>query len=322
VTLLAKDMAQQGALLEWMVLESQQAALSRATEALADHRLVRLVGIGSSRHVAGYGAACLEVLAGVPTTLLPAAGAGVPLPRFGPEQLLVLVSQSGQTPALLSVAADARAAGATVLALTNTPGSPLEDAADLVLQAAAGPESVVPATKSVTASMLLLRALAAPMDSAAVGRLAALVTGLVDDASGQVAELASTHPLPALVVCGGFAGQWVADEVAIKLAEMAAHLAVPESVVDFLHGPAAVAAPALAFLDPRDPNAADVTSRPSVLTVGPSPHFSLPLSSCGDPSLDPVVQVVAGQCLALQWACSRGVDPDDPRGLQKVTLTR
>ena len=322
MTLLAGDMAQQGALLEWMVLESQVAALERAASALVEHRLVRLVGIGSSRHVAGYGAVCLDVLAGVPTTLLAAPGAGVPLPRFGPEQLIVLLSQSGQTPALLAVADAAREAGATVLALTNNPGSPLDKAADVVLHAAAGPESVVPATKSVTAMMLLLRALAAPIDAPALHQLAAVVTRLVDDEGGQVAELASRHPLPDLVVCGGFAGQWVADEVAIKLAEMAAHLAVPESVVDFLHGPAAVAAPALAFLDPSDPNAAAVASRPGVLTVGPSADYNLPLSGCGDTTLDPIAQIVAGQCLALHWAQCHGVDPDDPRGLQKVTLTR
>jgi len=122
------------------------------------------------------------------------------------------------------------------------------------------------------------------------------------------------------VVCGGFAGQSVADEVAIKLAEIAGHLAVPESVVDFLHGPAAVVAPALAFLDPSDPNAAAVASLPSVLTVGAG--YALPLASCGDASLDPISEVVAGQCLALHWAQSHGIDPDDPRGLQKVTLTR
>lgn len=322
MTLLARDMAQQGALLESMVLTSQAVALTRAAGALADHRLVRFAGIGSSRHVAGYGAACLDVLGGIPTTLLAAPGAGVPLPRFGPEQLLVIVSQSGQTPALLSVAAAARGAGATVLALTNTPSSPLEDTADLVLHAAAGPESVVPATKSVTAMMLLLRALAAPVTAPSVRQLAALVTGLVQDKDGQVAALAAQHPLPDLVVCGGFAGQWVADEVAIKLAEMAAHLAVPESVVDFLHGPAAVVAPTLAFLDPLDPNAAAVASRPSVVTVGPSADYALPLLSCGDAFLDPIANVVAGQCLALHWAQSHGVDPDDPRGLQKVTLTQ
>jgi glucosamine--fructose-6-phosphate aminotransferase (isomerizing) len=319
VTLLAADIAEQAALLGSLAT-SQSGQLSRAAHAVAGHRLVRLVGIGSSRHVAGYGAACLESLAGVATTLLSAPGAGVPLPHFGPDQLLIVVSQSGQTPALLSTTDEARAAGATVLALTNTPGSPLEDAADLVLHASAGPESVVPATKSVTAMMLLLRTLARPVPGPDLLRLTSLVAELA--ASDWLTQIAGAHPIPDVVVCGGFAGQWVADEVAIKLAEVAAHLAVPESVVDFLHGPAAVQAQALAFLDPLDPNAAVIAKRPSVLTVGPSPDYVLPVSSTGDASLDAIGSVVAGQCLALGWAHSRGVDPDDPRGLQKVTLTR
>jgi glucosamine--fructose-6-phosphate aminotransferase (isomerizing) len=168
--------------------------------------------------------------------------------------------------------------------------------------------------------MLLLRTLASPVPDPVVLRLSTLVTELAG--SDWLSQIAGAHRIPNVVVCGGFAGQWVADEVAIKLAEVAAHLAVPESVVDFLHGPAAVEAAALAFLDPLDPNAAVVAQRPSVLTVGSSPDYVLPLSSTGDASLDAIAYVVAGQCLALGWAHSRGVDPDDPRGLQKVTLTR
>lgn len=318
MTLLAGDIAEQPGLLQSRLL-SQSAALSQARALVALHHVVRLVGIGSSRHVAGYGAACLEVFGDVPASVLSAPGGGVPLPRLGPGQLLVIISQSGQTPALLTVAASARACGATVLAVTNGPGSALEQAADVVLPADAGAESVVPATKSVSAMMLLLRALAGSVDPAAVHRLSAVVGGLVGDS--QLVALVALHALPDLVVCGGFAGQWVADEVALKLAEVTAHLAVPESVVDFLHGPAAVAAPTLAFLDPTDPNATAVASRGSVLTVGPSPDYSLPLPGTGDASLDAITRVVAGQCLALHWAQCHGVDPDDPRGLKKVTLT-
>lgn len=316
MTLLAHDMAEQADLLQ-RVLTTQSAALAQAKALLAEHRVVRLVGIGSSRHVAGYAAACLDVLGNVPAAVLSAPGAVVSLPRFGPGQLLVMLSQSGQTPALLSVASTAREAGATVLAVTNAPGSPLERVADVVLPVGAGTESVIPATKSVTVMMLLLRAFAAPVDPADIDRLSALVNGLLEHP--HLAELVALHPLPSLVVSGGFAGQWVADEVAIKLAEMTAHLAVSKSVVDFLHGPAAVPASAVAFLDPHDPNAAAVASRPSVLTVGPD--YDLPLARTGDESLDAIARVVAGQCLALHWAQCHGVDPDDPRGLQKVTLT-
>jgi glucosamine--fructose-6-phosphate aminotransferase (isomerizing) len=313
VTLVAADIAEQADLLADL-LTTQSAPLSLAAELLATHRTVRLAGIGSSRHVAAYGAACLEVYAGVPASLLASPGQGVPQPRLGPDDLLLVVSQSGQTPALLQLAAAARSSGTTVVSLTNTPGSPLEGLADVALPASAGPEHVVPATKSVTTSMLLLRALAGPVDPDALAQLAVALRSLSDTSLPVL-----FRPLPSVVVGGGFAGQAVADEVALKLAEMVAHVAAAESVVDFLHGPAAVPGPALAFLDAADPNAEAVASRPGVLTVGPG--RDVPVDSCGDASLDAIARVVAGQHLALQWALTLGIDPDDARGLQKVTLT-
>lgn len=302
-TLLGQDIAEQPGLLSGVA----QAALTPVRSLLGRHTVVRLAGIGSSRHVATYGAACLETVGGRIATVLASAGSGVPQPRLSDRDLLVVVSQSGATPALLDLARTARAAGAGVVALTNSPGSPLEDLADAVLPCSAGPERVVPATKSVTTAMLLLRALAAPVPDAALGALSAAVAhevGLPRPVTGAP---------PAFVVGGGFAGQSVADEVALKLAEVAGLAAVPESLVDFLHGPAAVEAPALALLDVDDPNAGGLHARKVEL---------LTVRRTGDATLDPIVQVVAGQCLALAWARALDVDPDDPKGLAKVTRTR
>jgi glucosamine--fructose-6-phosphate aminotransferase (isomerizing) len=301
-SLLAQDIAEQGPLLDRLLSRTD---LSPAAELLGRHDVVRLVGLGSSHHVAAYGGACLSALSGRVTTLLAAPGSGVPQPRLSPDDLLVVVSQSGSTPALLDLAAGARAAGAGVLAVTNQPGSELEQLAHHVVHCAAGPERVVPATKSVTTAMLLLRALAAPVARDAVRRLA----GLVGDR-----ELPVLGPRPpAFVVAGGLAGQAVADEVALKLAEVAGLPAVPESLVDFLHGPAAVLAPVLALIDDEDPNRAALS--------GLDVHRPV-VGSTGDEALDRIAHVVVGQRYALAWARRLGVDPDDPKGLAKVTLTR
>ena len=319
---LGLEIAEQVGLLGSALLDSQADGLRHAAALRGAATVVRFVGIGSSRHVAGYAADCFDALTGLPTTVLPAPGAGIPLPRFRSGQLVVMLSQSGQTPALLTVAAAARDAGAMVLALTNTLGSPLDDVADVTLHAGAGLERVVPATKSVTAMMLLLRAFAAPLDPVTLSRLGTSVSQIVKDNHGRLASIAATKELPQIVVCGGAAGQWVADEVALKLAEIVGHLAVPDSLVDFLHGPAAVPACSLAFLDPTDPNAGLVSARDSAVTIGPAADYLLPVPSTGDPWLDAITNVVIGQCLALRWAHARGVDPDDARGLSKVTHTR
>jgi glucosamine--fructose-6-phosphate aminotransferase (isomerizing) len=302
VTLLAADVAEQADLLAGLL---DRTPLADAARLVTSRRVVHLAGIRSSRHVAAYGAACLAALGGRTATLLAAPGGGVPQPRFSPDDLLVVVSQSGRTPALLELAGAARSAGAAVLAVTNAPGSALEQLADAVLPCGAGPERVVPATKSVTTAMLLLRALAAPVDPAAVRRLADGV------ASGTV-PVVSGRP-PGFVVAGGLAGQAVADEVALKLAEVAGLPAVPESLVDFLHGPAAVVAPVVALVAADDPNR-------DALATADVQHLSW--QPTGDAGLDPIAMVVAGQRLALAWAGALGVDPDDPKGLAKVTMTR
>lgn len=302
MTLLAADVAEQGALLGGLLGTTDLGAAQRL---LRSRQVVHLAGIGSSRHVAAYGAACLAALGGRTATLLAAPGGGVPQPRLSPDDLLVVVSQSGETSALLELAEGARATGAAVLALTNAPGSPLEWLSDAVLPCAAGPERVVPATKSVTTAMLLLRALSAPVPPDAVRRLA---LGL-DAATAPAVD----GPPPGFVVVGGLAGQAVAEEVALKLAEVAGLPAVPESLVDFLHGPAAVVSPVVALVDDDDPNLGGLAT---------ADVRRLSWSPTGDAGLDRIAMVVAGQHLALAWAEALGVDPDDPKGLAKVTMTR
>lgn len=304
MSLLLQDVAEQPALLRGLL---DAPALADARALVERCSAVRLVGIGSSRHVAAYGAACLEVLGGRVAGVLAAPGRGVPQPRTSPDHLLVVVSQSGRTPALLEVARAARTAGSAVLALTNCPGSPLEELSDVVLACDAGAERVVPATKSVTTAMLLLRALASPVAQAHLQSCTTALTALVADGL-----TAGTAP-PAFVVGGGLAGQAVADEVALKLAEVAGLAAVPESVVDYLHGPSAVVAPVLALIDGDDPNRLALLDRADVHLVE--------VPGCGDRALDRITQVVAGQLLAVAWAQRLGVDPDDPKGLAKVTLT-
>lgn len=299
---LAAEIAEQGPLLAGLL---DRTDLRPARDLLQRSRAVHLVGIGSSRHVAAFGAACLSTLGGRVATVLAAPSGGVPQPRLSPDDLLVIVSQSGQTPALLELAEAARATGTPVLAVTNAPCSPLEWLADAVLPCGAGTEQVVPATKSVTTAMLLLRALAGPLDPDAVRRMAAALDLTPTPALGP-------RP-PRFVVVGGLAAQPVAEEIALKLAEVAGLAAVPEPLVDFLHGPAAVVSPVVALVDADDPNRAALQA----LDVQ---HLSWGRS--GDAALDRIAMVVAGQRLALAWALALGVDPDDPKGLAKVTLTR
>jgi glucosamine--fructose-6-phosphate aminotransferase (isomerizing) len=174
---------------------------------------------------------------------------------------------------------------------------------------------VVAATASVTAQMLLLRALASPLEPTQTAALAEVAATILSRRPAPVAT-------PRHVVAAGFAAAWVADEVALKLAEMAGALASAESLVDHLHGPVAVPAPTVALLEPGDPNATRLAGADHVYSVGPSADYDFAIPAVGDVTLDAIARVIAGQCLAWEVAVAAGTDPDEPRGLSKVTVSR
>lgn len=309
-TRVGRDIAEQPGVLG-RVIDANADALEGTRRIVGGARTVRLLGIGSSRHAAAYGAEALEALAGVRAAVGPAPGARVTRPVADASDAVVAVSQSGATPALLDAVRDL--AGVPLIAVTNAPGSPLDELASVALSCEAGAEHVVPATKSLTAQMLLLRGLARPVEGDAVTRLA--------EAADETLELAAAPERPDAVVAGGFAGEPLADEIALKLAEMAGRLLPSASLVDFLHGPVAASARPLLVLDPDDPNSrADLPA--GRFRLGTDPTCELPLPPTGDPTLDVLVAVVAGQALAHDFALANGEDPDAERGLSKVTRTR
>ncbi|HVB26564.1 MAG TPA: SIS domain-containing protein [Mycobacteriales bacterium] len=307
------EIARQPAILD-QVLTLNAAALGRVGELVQAAVVVRIAGIGSSRHVAGYAAEALGCLAGIPAVTLAAPGAGIPQPAFHPGDLLVVASQSGRTPALLELAAEARRAGARVAAIVNEPASPLGDAADELLLAGAAPEQAIPATGSVTGSMLLARVLAGPVPPDDRARLVEDVVAMLGGTSVVPA------PVPRQVLVDGAAGSWVAAEIALKFAEIVGLTVTGYGLVDGLHGPLAAGGPVLAFVDPADPNARLLGERVDVLRAdrvlpdaGERAHR--------DPWLRAIARVVRGQLLAVAWAELLGIDVDNPRGLSKITRT-
>jgi glucosamine--fructose-6-phosphate aminotransferase (isomerizing) len=290
-------------------------AIASAGQRVRTAGMVRLVGLGSSRHAAGYGAACIEALARRPAMVMAAPAAGFSAPPVGPMDVAVIVSQSGETPILCEVAARFRAAGAAVIAVTNAGASSLAAAADVALDCHAGPERVVAATKSVTATMVALRCLAeAPVDERQ-GRLLGALDALL------AAPLPEALPgVPDAVVWGGVAAEWMAEEVALKYAEVAGRVVAAESVVEFLHGPAAARPDLVGFFDPSDPNFSLMGAfRP--WRIGSDPAADLVVPTVGDETLEPLLRLVAAQRLVVAQARAAGEDPDEARGLTKVTTT-
>lgn len=327
------------------VLERERAAVQRLASAIASRSLpfAMLVARGTSDNAAVYGKYLLESLAQLPVAL--AAPSLYTLYKKPPRldhALVVAVSQSGQSPDLVAVLTEAKRQGALTAALVNVRESPLAATAEHVLWCGTGPERAVAATKSYTAQLLLLAMLAAELSNSQELR-----SGLVGVPAAVSATLALDSRLHALaeeergldrcvVLARGYA-YTAALEVALKIKETSYVVADAYSGADFLHGPIAVIDPGfpvflLAASGPTLPSMLDLARLlrgRRALTIGITDDtqlaatvdrpFQLP---AGQPEmLAPISQVVAGQLFAYHLAVAKGYDPDQPRGLRKVTIT-
>ncbi len=319
------------------------AALGRALRA-APPAFVATVARGSSDHAASYAGSLFAMLCGRITATLPPSL----ITRYGAtpdlsHALVLALSQSGQSPDLVRVMTAAGAAGAMRAAIVNTAGSPLTAEADWVLPQHAGPERAVAATKSFILTLVAVARLAAAWsgDAALTAALPRL-PGRLDaaqrcDWSSCLPVLAGDHAAGAYVIGRG-PGLAIASEAALKLKETSVLHAEAVSAAEIQHGPRVLVDnrfPVLAFcLD--DPGGADTRARAIELAAAGAPVllaapgaadarigsvWHLPLPPSLHPLLDPIPAVLAFYPFAEALARVRGFDPDQPRGLRKVTET-
>lgn len=339
-----EEIAEQPAVLERMLAANAAAAIEvgRRVEAVAPRYAV-VVARGTSDNAARYAQYVWGARNRLPVALAAPSLVGVyGTPPDLSAGLVVGISQSGRSPDLVAVVEEGRRQGAPTLAITNDPASPLAAAADHVIDLCAGEERAVAATKTYTAQLaavaMLSRAFAgegpAGPDLAAV---APAVAGVLAD-PGPLEQLT-----PVLVgtdrcaVLGRGFNYATAHEWALKLQELTYVLAQPFSVADFLHGPVAVVEPgfpvlAVAVAGPAFEQTRDVLARleaeRGARVVAVSDRDDLVAGSrLRVPAglaewLTPIPAIVAAQLFTHRLAVARGLDPDAPRGLRKVTLTR
>lgn len=300
---------------------------------LQDLRAIYTIARGSSDAAANILAYELMRETHLPVTSLPpsifSVGDGVRLT----DAAVVVVSQSGASPDLVRSTEGAKEAGATVLALTNAPGSPVEAKAHATLKISAGPEQAVPATKSVVgaiaAGMALLSTLSpayAPRARASAQTIAALQGKQLPQTKALLAALLrASH----VYVIGRDTGYGAAQELALKLKECCALHAEAYSSSEVLHGPLQLVTNPLLILilDTEQPEVQDSldTAEHRFKAAGGT-TFRLRPSDVGATNLTPAAAAAAllilTYPLALQTALALGHDPDRPTTLAKVTETR
>lgn len=345
---MAADIAEQPEVLAGLLGRPAGAIAEVAAEVAARRpRHVIFTARGTSDHAALYGAYLTEIRLGVPAGLASPSAITVYGARPDLRDCLVIgVSQSGESPDLREVVRVAREQRALTLAVTNAPGSPLAQAAQLHLDIAAGPERAVAATKTYTAELLTLLILIEsvragggglpPDERAALARLPELARRTLDDATAV--EVASRYRFANQVVATGRGYAYpTAREAALKLMETSYLPALAFSGADLLHGPLAMADPdvpvvAIVGAGPGGAAMREVLARlgerrADLLVVGPSDVDSVggTVRRLPTPGIDErhaaLLDILPLQRLALALALARGEDPDAPRGLKKVTST-
>ena len=258
--------------------------------------------------------------------------------------LVVGISQSGQSPDIISVLAEAQRQGAPTLSITNAPESPLAQVSDWVIDASAGPELAVAASKSYTAQLAAIALLSTALDDEGERRFDALcrvpeALRWVLEANTQIARIAERYRyMTQCVILGRGYNYATAYEWALKLKELTYTVAAPYSSADFQHGPVAMVSqgfPVFAVM-PEGAVFADLfdlveqlkTLHQVELLVLSNSDKALALAdrAIALPDelpewLSPLVAIVPGQLFCYHLTKAKGFDTENPRMLSKVTKT-
>lgn len=303
-----------------------------------DPRLVVTVARGSSDHAATYLKYAIELECGVPVASVGPSVASVYRRPLRLDHAATLgISQSGKSPDIVQMMEAARAGGALTIGLTNTPDAPIGEHVDHCVHLAAGPETSVAATKSFVASVVAGLAILAAWqeDDALADAVACLpehfaraLTHDWDQAGKRLARASQAF------VLGRGPGFAVALEMALKFKETSALHAEAYSAAEVLHGPAALVGAgfpvlALAVEDDARGQVIETANRLAaqggdVFMTGPGGSDAvtpLAIEASAHPLTAPLVALVSFYVFVEALSRRRGLDPDAPPHLRKVTET-
>ena len=257
--------------------------------------------------------------------------------------LVVGVSQSGQSPDIVSVLEEGRRQNCLTLAITNVPDSPLAKAADFVLDLQVGVEKAVAATKTYTAELMAVAMISAALeDSEARWQELASVSTWAEQALAldeRIAQMTQRYRyMTQCVVLGRGFNYATAFEWALKMKELTYLIAEPYSSADFQHGPIAMVEggfPVLAVAPigkvhasmkdmltslrkDKDAELVLISDDEDLLALAQS---AIPLPSGIPEWLTPIVSIIPAQLFACHLTKAKGYDTETPRSITKVTET-
>jgi len=343
---LHSEIFEQPACLE-CVLVSQRKNVENIAKAIQSHdiQFAFLAARGTSDNAGRYANYLWGAMNRIPMALAtPSLFTYYKRPPKLKNALVVGISQSGQSPDIVSVVQEGKRQGNLTLAITNAPDSPLTQSADFVLDIEAGPELAVAATKTYTTELMAIAMLSAALagDVERWGELEQ-VAGWVKEALGQdeaVQQAAQRYRyMQQCVVLGRGYNYATAFEWALKLKELTYVEAEPYSSADFQHGPVAMVAkgfPVMAVVPEgkvlksmleflshlQNDLLAElvvISNFPKALSMAQTP-FTIPENV--PEWLSPLVSIVPAQLFSYHLTLAKGYDAEQPRTINKVTETQ
>lgn len=252
------------------------------------------------------------------------------------------ISQSGKSPDIVAVLAEAKKQGRPTLAITNDAASPLANMADFILPLEAGIEKAVAATKTFTTSLAALALFSCCLNENqdhlnALLQVPVQMQRTLDDLNPAMSHVERYRYMEQCAVIGRGMNYATAFEVALKIKELTTVVAEPYSSADFRHGPIATAQPGfpVVVVAPLGAVYQDTTAliqelkqrRAELLVISDDPQalatadLALPFAPGLPEWLTPLVAIVPGQRFAMQLTFEKHLNPDQPEGLQKITET-
>ncbi len=300
-------------------------------------RFLVTVARGSSDHVCTFLKYACELELGLPVASIGPSIASIYGAQLDLRDALCLsVSQSGKSPDIVAMARAAGTGGAMSVAVTNDPASPLSEVAEHTLDIRAGPELSVAATKtfvnSAVAGLLLIAHWRS--DKRLLRALEELPDALSEAATNDWPELREAITGQASVFTLGRGPSWaMSNEAALKFKETCQIHAESYSAAEVLHGPVSIVGEGfpvlcLAAADAAETavakiadQLADMGAKVFVTSDRPARAASLRAIRTSHPLTDPIALIVSFYAMVEKVAADRGINPDVPPNLSKVTQT-
>ena len=258
------------------------------------------------------------------------------------EALVLGISQSGQSPDIISVLEEAKKQNRPTLCITNNPKSPLAATSDFVITLHAGSEKAVAATKTYTSSLISIALFSTALAKDnnrlnEISQLPEILNQVIQESLEVIVSAERYRYIDSCVVIGRGFNYCTAYEIALKVKELSRVVTVPYSSADFKHGPIAIVKPGIPIIvishsGPMGEHIDQFSSHllelgAEIIAITDQPPL-LKKSKLGfnivrgiPEWLSPISNILPGQLLARQLALEKNLNLDQPEGLSKVTET-